>query len=78
MLYVGTGLIVVPNSATKVQKKGWWLYATADCTVTVTFADGSGPFTTFPLKAGVTLPIEILEVSQASAANVAYAVRPKG
>ena len=78
MLYSGVGVIVVPNSATKVQKKGFWLYAKADCTVTVTFADNSGPFTLWPLKAGQVLPIEILEVSQASAADTAYAVRPRG
>ena len=79
MLYVGEDAIPVTNTAAKVQKKGYWLYASADATVTVTFAaKGATEKTLFPLVKGVTLPIEILEVSQASAAGVVWAVKPKG
>ena len=78
MLYVGEDAVPVTNTAAKVQKKGYWLYASADCTCTVTFAaKGATQQVLFPVVKG-QLPIEILEVSQASASGVLWAVKPKG
>ncbi len=77
MLYVGKGMVVVPNSATVVNVKEGWLYATADATVNVTFQDET-TFVAFPLAKGVVLPVGIKSASNASLANTVFVIKPRG